>query len=260
MYANETDLIFTASSYDDAWQSRSEFYSDNELLKIEEVRLLSSLMLPLDMDQGLVVVHPLPCEIFISETIDLNDQGAQQIVSRDIRSSLDKTAFAHYDYVSLPPVWDSTQTYDYRQDALPSALQSRIFDSIDITDHLLVRGLYGLLRCAMLMNYRLFLEEATFALYVSLDASFSLVARRMAAEGHQNPTAYDAGEWIAKTFGEDYNSGRYFEDYYDDRIRAMHPHSRFGVFPFAPLAADDCYYLFKGLREVYRMLILRGGK
>jgi hypothetical protein len=33
------------------------------------------------------------------------------------------------------------------------------------------------------------------------------------------------------------------------------PESRLGVFPFAPLAADDRYELYEHLREVYNLLI-----
>jgi hypothetical protein len=257
IYANQTDLILTACVYDDRWQSDSEFYSENELLKLEEVRLLASLMLPLDVNQGWAVLHPLPCELLLPQVFDLSEEYAQALVSKEIRTRLSKGAFAGYDYLSLPPIWDTDKAYEYRGDPLPVGLQGQIYDAIDTTDHLLIRGLYGLIRCAMLMRYDLFREEATLALYVSLDASFSIVTRCMSAEGLSNPSAYDAGEWIANAFGEEYVGNKYFEEYYDDRIRAMHPNSRFGVFPFAPLSADDCYFLFESLRDVYRLLILR---
>ncbi len=108
----------------------------------------------------------------------------------------------------------------------------------------------------MLGQYDLFLEEATYALYVSLDASFALIRRKMEQQGHKNPSAYEAAEWIDAAFGVPYDGYRYFEDYYDDRIKALHPNSRFGSFPFPPLAADDSYGLVPHLREVYKYLIL----
>jgi hypothetical protein len=35
----------------------------------------------------------------------------------------------------------------------------------------------------------------------------------------------------------------------------MHPESRYGIFPHAPLFADDCYDLRDDLQEVYAYLV-----
>jgi len=256
LYVNEGDLIFTACHYDDSWQETSDFYSELELLKVEEVRLLSSLLLPIHFDGGLALFHPMPQELLVAETPKFDSQEVQDSVSRQLRAALSAKVFDHYDYLSLPPMLDERRRYDYRELSLPTALQKRLHSAVNVDDHLLIRGLYGLIRCSMLLNYRMFLEEATLALYVSLDASFELVIRLLSQQGHVNPSSYDAGAWMAAAFKEEYFNNRYFEEYYDDRIRTLHPKSRFGIFPFAPLAADDCYYLLKGLREVYKLLIL----
>jgi hypothetical protein len=52
-------------------------------------------------------------------------------------------------------------------------------------------------------------------------------------------------------------TGSYFEDFYDARIKTMHPSSRFGIFPVAPLEADDFLFLRYGLIEVYHWLITK---
>ena len=130
-----------------------------------------------------------------------------------------------------------------------------MYERINADDHLLIRGLNGIIRYGMLKEYGLLLEEAVLALYVSMDASFSLVRRRLIEEGIQNPSAQDAAAWIDAAFNYEHDGGRYFEEFYDDRIRVTHPESRLGVFPVAPLAADDCYELYEGLREVYNLLI-----
>jgi hypothetical protein len=38
---------------------------------------------------------------------------------------------------------------------------------------------------------------------------------------------------------------RYFEDFYNDRVRAFHLGSRFGTLPYLPLSVSDAYQLAK---------------
>jgi len=69
----------------------------------------------------------------------------------------------------------------------------------------------------------------------------------------ENPTALDAGALIdAEVFNHRHGPGGYFGDFYEDRIKTMHPSSRFGVFPVPPLGADN--YLF--LRRIGGGLLL----
>lgn len=88
-----------------------------------------------------------------------------------------------------------------------------------------------------------------------LDASLRLFLREMRKAGYVNPTAKDAGALLDDVFDNEYDSNRYFTDFYEDRIKTMHPESRFGTYPSAPLAADDYYQLSESLRAVYDFLI-----
>ena len=198
----------------------------------------------------------MPHEVLLTAPLELDAAGAQQLIGDELRKRLKEDAPKIDDYLALPPLLGGERAYEYRDSSLPESTQLKLFEAIDVTDHLLIRGLYGQMRCSMLMNYSMFLEEAALALYVSLDASFALVRRSMVKQGYRDPSALDAGAWIASAFKEEHFNSRYFGDYYDDRIRMNHADSRFGVFPFGPLSADDCYYLLKNLREVYRLLIL----
>jgi hypothetical protein len=98
-------------------------------------------------------------------------------------------------------------------------------------------------------------EAAAIQLYIALDVSFEIVLEILRGRGLANPSALDAGALIDEVFNPGIESGRYFEDYYDDRIKTLHPSSRFGVFPVPPLLADDYYFLRHGLVEVYHWLI-----
>lgn len=62
---------------------------------------------------------------------------------------------------------------------------------------------------------------------------------------------------IDEVFNPHLCTGSYFEDFYDARIKTMHPSSRFGIFPVAPLEADDFLFLRYGLIEVYYWLITK---
>jgi hypothetical protein len=66
-----------------------------------------------------------------------------------------------------------------------------------------------------------------------------------------NPSALDAGALIDEIdrFDPQLSTMSYFEEYYQARIKTMHPSSRFGIFPVAPLEADDFVFLRSGLIE-----------
>ncbi len=68
-----------------------------------------------------------------------------------------------------------------------------------------------------------------------------------------NPTSRDAGRFLDDAFNWD--SDGYFVAYYDARIRTIHPESRFGAYPAAPLLVDDFYDLYSDLILVYDFLL-----
>lgn len=106
------------------------------------------------------------------------------------------------------------------------------------------------------MHHQMFTLEALYSLYVALDATFSLVCRKLKQEGIENPGAWDAQAFLERAEGRASEGFPYFGDFYVDRVCTMHPESRFGVFPFAPVSNCDAHTLFKNLREVFRLLIL----
>lgn len=255
LYVNEEDIVFTAVTFDESWQDKSEVHSESNFLRIEELRLISAITLPMPIHGGVVNFHPLPYETIFEDLFDLHTEEAKSQISQSLRRP-DHRSSAHFDYARSPPAWGGSHRYCVRSEMAPAQLQVRMYDAIDVTDHLMLRGLNALVRAGMLAQYHMFLEEATYALYVGLDASFALVRRRLLSEGYQSPSALDAAAWIDAAFNSSQGAQKYFEDFYHDRIRSMHPDSRFGIFPSAPLDADDYYLLFEKLRDVFNFLIL----
>ena len=135
------------------------------------------------------------------------------------------------------------------------ALQKVIFEKIDSYDGLTVRALSTWLKSSMLSRHVLFFEEAIYCLYISLEASLGLIFQRLKKEGMKQPTPLDAGRFLSEVFGQQWDGLPYFSAYYQDRIKALHPQSRFGIFPFAPLMVDDYFFLYEDLREVFVFLL-----
>jgi hypothetical protein len=119
-----------------------------------------------------------------------------------------------------------------------------------------MRGLGALLQADMCWRHREMEGVAVLPLYVALEASFQMMLRLLRERGVSNPTALDAGALVdAEVFNHRHGPGGYFGDFYEDRIKAMHPSSRFGVFAVPPLYADDYLFLRHALVEVYYWLI-----
>lgn len=76
-------------------------------------------------------------------------------------------------------------------------------------------------------------------------------------EGVQNPTAHDAGQWIDSAFGYAPNGLKYKEDWYEDRIRNIHPESRFGSEAVPFFCVDDIIHLNIALKDIFFYLITK---
>src|ERR1019366_5550765 len=138
--------------------------------------------------------------------------------------------------------------------------QLEIFNCIDVSDPLLIRGLGTLIRAIMLEQFTEFLENSAMSLYVAMEASMEIVKETLRAEGNENPTPKDAGRFLDRIFGCEFEADGYFEDYYEDRIKIIHPASQFGVFPGAALGVDDVYFLRRALIHINDLLLTRNVK
>ena len=98
-------------------------------------------------------------------------------------------------------------------------------------------------------------ETALVMLYIALDASYQIILRRLRTLGASEPNTHDAGGYLDHTFNPGIDTGAYFQEFYETRIKVMHPSSRFGVFAIAPLEADEYYFLRDGLVQVFGFLI-----
>ena len=228
-----------------------EHFSDLEFLALEETRFLAAITLAVHPDDGMAYTYPLTEHVDVifglddDQLLEVGREHTGRISERGDRFTLGKV---------LPPACGGAR-YEWRETGLDV---SRVFDVVRATrlsNHLLMRGLGALLRADMCWRHREIAEAAVIQLYIALEASFQLVLRSLQSRGISNPSAVDAGALIDEVFNPGINTGSYFEDYYEGRIKTMHPSSRFGVFAVPPLEADDYFFLRHGMVEVYHWLI-----
>jgi hypothetical protein len=82
------------------------------------------------------------------------------------------------------------RAYSFNEHAgLRYAHQCEIFEAIDLSDHLMTRGLSALIRAFMLFSFSEFTESAGMSLWVSMEASFEIVKGILRAQGIERPTA-----------------------------------------------------------------------
>lgn len=226
-------------------------YSDLEFLALEEIRFFASVTLALRPDRGMIYPYPLYLHLDTENEVAgadwILDQAREAVRAVRLNDFFSRGAV-------LPPIVGGP-SYEFHEEHVDVAVLSAVLNRASLTDHLLMRGLGALLRADMLWRRHEFGEAAAMMLYVALDASFHLVLRALKEKGVGNPSADDAGAFIDQAFNPGIESGPFFTDYYEDRIKTLHPSSRYGIYPFAPLESDGFYDLRSALMSVYVFLI-----
>lgn len=265
----DTDICFSLAMYEEIEVKNENYYSEMEWAQIDEIRLFASMLLAIDIEYGSTNIYPFPCsELFsISGQIDFEDQKIHKQIKELLIEKIDapdkhipgypspqSNIYQHAKGISLPPS-NGGPDYHFRNIGIDYKLQNKIYSSINKDDHLVIRGLSTLIKSIMLSIHYQFFEEAINTLFIALEASFRIVLRQLKQQGIKNPNSSDAMEYIHNSFHDTYRSKEYFEEYYESRIKTVHPESRFGIFPHAPLMADDFFDLKDDLLGVYKFLL-----
>lgn len=248
----EEDIIVSAVQVEPAATHRIgiEHFSDLEFLALEETRFLAAIALAVHPDDGMIYTYPLTEHVDVAFGFD--DHALIEVARQHVALSSEPERLR---LGTVPPPAGGGPAYERREVGLDVARVLDVVTAMRLSDHLLMRGLGALLRADMCWRHQEIAEAAVIQLYIALEASFQAILRALREDGLPNPSALDAGAFIDKVFNPGMDTGSYFEDYYEGRIKTMHPSSRFGVFAFAPLEADDYYFLRHGMVEVYHWLI-----
>ena len=248
----EADLVASAVQFEspEVHGFGDEHFSDLEFLTVEETRFLASLALAVHPHDGMVYAYPLRGHADVAFGLDNRAllEAARQHASEATRKGW-------WSPGAVLPACCGGPAYQWREAGVDTAQVVEVARGIELSNHLLMRGVGALLRAQMCWQHYEIAEAAVIQLYVALDVSFQMILQSLQKRGVSNPSALDAGALIDEVFNPGEEGGSYFESYYPARIKTMHPSSRFGVFGVAPLEADDYYHLRHDLVEVYHWLI-----
>jgi hypothetical protein len=247
----EKDLIALITKFAPI-ASPNDYYSEVAFLSAFEVRALAPIFLAKKFETGAMALYPV-CQEYreLDASLDLSDKRALKPLVERFRSHLNASTEANrLEFAWRRCPYDFNEYCEIDRRRLP-----HLFRSIDVHDHLTIRGLGALVKAGMLSRHREFLEQACMSLWIALDASLCIVRRMLREIGYANPTAKDAGEFLDDAFGNKYASDGYFTDFYEERIKTLHPQSRFGTYPAAPLCADEYNQLNQSLEALYDFLL-----
>lgn len=226
----------------------------------KEIALFSSLVIGAHPDYGKVFIYPVRWPLYVDDTgQDLSDKNYLEELADGIKRETGAklgTAKQINPWEELPPAFIKTPYEINKNTRLDKNYQNLLFKSIDCDSDLLIRGLSHLLKSGMLSKLgRMFIDTACLELYVALEATLHIILSRLRKTGMSSPSNKDASDYLLDKFGESYRLDRYYQDFYDDRIKALHPNSRFGTAKFVPLYVDDLYMLYNDLLRNFEFLI-----
>lgn len=262
LHADE-DIVF-AVTYGRRWKASLDDlpYSEVDWLEPELIRLLGALIMTEQLTDGIRCrFYPLPHSgrVIDVESFDLLQPGSAEVV----KSALLRTPIFH-GAVALEECRKSVgwqNGFLFEMNELSIEEFPVYWQGIKTADHVLLRGIQALIKSDMLATHEEFMEEATTATFIAMEASFQLVRRHLQTIGTPNPSSADAGKWVYETFDEPMGvwaseGMRYFDEFYDQRIQTVHPASRFGDIPYAPVMVDDWIHLRETLPRIFAYLVL----
>lgn len=144
------------------------------------------------------------------------------------------------------------ETYDFGE------IKEKVLDCmarLQLADAVLLRGVGALLKAQMAWTHGEFADAACIYLWIALDAAHSLTLCKLRESGVQNPTSKDASVYLDSVIGFETPWEKFFEEDYENRIRAIHPNNRFGAEVRPQFLADDFYELRHLLIPYFEYLV-----
>ncbi len=240
-----------------------EYHSEVEIFSIEELRFYACLSLSVHPEAGMVYTYPSPYYIDLplirrglgsSTLLSTNDLLAKaREYAAELRRlpQIDRQA-----KVSLQSLYHEDLVFERHEHAFDVELFCRLLTGASTADWLVTRGLGALFRGDMVWQHLEFAELGVISMHIAMEASFQMIRERLKCDGNPDPSALDAGVWLDSVFNPTIETGKYFANWYEVRIKTIHPSSRFGTYPYPPLATDDFYDLRSALHLVYVYLLI----
>lgn len=216
-------------------------FSEVDGLCPREIPLLGSVLLSGNGGDPYIYPYPADSEVLLETTADMSLSAECIAECKDfLLSALRKTGSrSPAEMIHIPPALGGASYNLVSIGQGREAEQLSNFHHLRAADPLLIRGVALLLKAHMAWQHRELAEAACIFLWICLDAAHSLILRKLRTSGITNPTSKDAARWFEATSGYDTGWDKFFEDDYDNRIRAVHPDNRFGAEARPQFLADD---------------------
>ncbi|GMW05076.1 MAG: hypothetical protein AMXMBFR85_10570 [Dehalococcoides mccartyi] len=147
---------------------------------------------------------------------------------------------------------------DSIEDETTQRYEKKIYNSIKISDNLLLRGIYTLLKarlCVSTPPYA-FMEEAFMNLRIAGEAAMECIKQHLSYQGNSNPSMPNVYEYIKQHAAHGDCLTSYLEELHESWIMTKHPSSKFGEFWAPSLSADDVYEQFDIISVLYKHILL----
>jgi hypothetical protein len=226
-------------------------FSEVDSLMPVEIPLFGSLVL-----SGAGYPYPFSGVTIETETQEALDTGCISECRQHLLTSLAEqkghegpSAIVHY-----PPLLGG-KNYDLCDCGETTARVRDCIALLDSANPVVLRGVASLIKAQMAWRHGEFADAACIYLWIALDAAHSLTLQMLRESGIQNPTSRDASDHFNQIAGFETPWEKFFEEDYENRIRAIHPDNRFGAEARPQFLADDFYELNDLLIPYYRYLV-----
>jgi hypothetical protein len=228
--------------------------AEREILTELEIPLFGSILLAGEAGKPHLFPYPTSYSVFLK--IDsFEDRHILECKSSLLETIQKKTCEYPTSFSHKPPLLGGVK-YDFVPSKSADDDRRLVLRHLQtIANPIILRGVSCLLKARMAFQYREFGEAACIFLWIALDAAHSLVLQKLRESGIANPTSEDAARYFEKISGYGTEWDKFFEDDYENRIRAIHPDNRFGAEAIPQFEADDFYELNEMLIPLFYFFV-----
>lgn len=231
-----------------------EFYSEFDLFSPGEIALMTALTLSVPEDMGAVRVYPMPISAVLTDCPTDLAHTSPDFVSSCARiceeAEIHERIIGEREYAKREA--DQYQFHDFAEVELANS----VLAEFPTGSALLLRGAHALIKAEMLLSHSQFNEEAALSAYIALEASYQLISQKVQSQSSGKIKPINIADYLRKNYDERWADEGYFSEFYMDRVAVVHPVSRYGVFPYAPISHCDFLTLLDYLVPMYRWIIL----
>ncbi len=253
LYYPSKDIVFIATKQSS--NLHDDVYTEVAIWGPHEIRLLGTLTLSVPENGGWVSYYPWDCSFPIPH------------VSVTANLSSDDTISSCFDFAfGLLAQKEESSRISYvlrSQRSLPRSdaqIENALFENIDPTNDLLMRGLYTLIKCPLLIkeypDFPMFMEEAFINLQISMEAAILIIRERLSTQENPHPSKKDAYSYIQSNFTQNVSWIEYLEEQHTRWIETKHPLGIDGPAWAPSLLSEDVSETYDTLIAIYRHIVL----